>query len=67
MVAKIIKQAGETYINTKDLKQILRDRVDFVTGGNNSESKDNSDSKISDTYKLAITSVIETLEIYESK
>ena len=61
MVARTIKQAGETFINTKDLKQILKDRVAFVTGGNN------SDSKISDTYKLAIASVIETLEIYESK
>ena len=61
MLAKTIKQAGETYISTKDLKQILRDRADFVTEGNF------SDSKISDAYRLALTSVIETLDLYEIK
>ena len=59
MLAKTIKQAGETYISTKDLKQILRDRAKFVTEGNF------SDTKISATYKLALTSVIETLDLYE--
>ena len=61
MLAKTIKQAGETYISTKDLKQILRDRADFVTEGNF------SDTKISDAYRLALTSVIETLDLYEIK
>lgn len=59
MLAKTIKRAGETYISTKDLKQILRERADFVTEGNF------SDTKISATYKLALTSVIETLNLYE--
>lgn len=61
MLAKTIKQAGETYISTKDLKQILRDRAYFVTEGNF------SDTKISDAYRLALTSVIETLDLYEIK
>lgn len=59
MLAKTIKKAGETYISTKDLKQILRDRAKFVTEGNL------GDTQISATYKLALTSVIDTLDLYE--
>ena len=56
-IAKTTNVDGETYISIPDLKKVIRDRSDFVTGGQKGRQFD--------AYNLALASIVTTLEEYE--
>lgn len=59
IIAKTKKIDGETYISIPDLKQIIKDRNEFVTGGHKGGHFD--------AYNLALSSINKTLEDYEQE
>lgn len=58
-IAKTTNVDGETYISIPDLKKVIRDRSDFVTGG--------QQGRQFDAYNLALASIVATLEEYEQE
>ena len=59
IIAKTVTVDGEQYISIPDLKQIIKDRNEFVTGGHKGGQFD--------AYNLALNSINKTLEDYEQE